>query len=285
MFLTEKHIKQFVIFYLSCFLINYTWFWLNGLLFTTIHPVFFLNYLDFTRNVLMLTNIQHFLIDHYSLRVCFDGLYLLLPITLTIAVINDYKGKTVMAFCCIAFTILYSIFFTSISYISIEGYISWILIPLVFSARTVSGFYYYLHTVRIIFILIIVSAAVAKIRSLAIFNVEQMSGILLYQHNTYLVSNRDDWFTKCIYYLVQHKTISYLFFLLATLVEISFAVGLFTRKFDRFLIISFCVFLIFDFFLMRINYFTWLVFMGCFYFSVFQLPGKKYPNGQVQPGL
>ncbi len=274
MLLTEKHTKQFAFFYLLCFLINYSWFWFNGLLFSSINPVFFLNRLDFTLNVLMLSNIQRFLVYNRSLRICFDVLYLALPILLTIAAIKDFRGKAVIAFCSIVFTIIYGIFFTSISYISIEGYISWILIPLILSAVTVKGFYYYLHAVRIIFILILVSAAIWKFRGMSIFNIEQMAGILLKQHTALLVSN-NDWFTKCVNFLVQHEVISYILFLLATVAELLFAVGLFTRKFDRILIILFCLFLVFDFFLMRINYFTWMVFMGCFYFSTFPLQARK----------
>ena len=275
MLLSEKHIKQFAWFYLLCFLINFSWFWLNGLLFSLVNPVFFLNRLDFTRNILMLGDIQHFIMDNLWLRICLDVIYLLLPITLTLAAILNCRAKAIIAFCTIAFTIFYAIFFSAFTYISIEGYISWILIPLILSASTTNGSYYYLHAVRILFILIFVSAAVAKIRSGAIFNTGQMAGILLKQHNIYLVSDPDDRFTKSIYYLVQHKAIAHIFFLSGTIAEMLFAIGLFTRKFDRYLILVFCIFLAADLFLMRINYFTWMVFMGCFYFSAFSLTDKR----------
>lgn len=275
MLINEKHTKQFATFYLLCFVIHFGWLWFNNLLFSLVNPVFFLNKLDFTRNLLMLGNVQHYLISNYFLRVCFDLLYGALPILLTIAVIRNWRGKPVIAICTAAFTLIYGIFFSAVTYISIEGYISWILIPLIFSAATVKGFYYFLHAIRIIFILIFVSAAVAKISTLAVFNTQQMAGILLSQHKVYLVSNANDWFTKFIYFLVRHKETAFLFFILGTLAELSFAVGIFTRRFDRFLILVFCLFLMFDFFLMRINYFTWMVFMGCFYFSTFPLQDRK----------
>lgn len=275
MLLSEKHIKQFAFFCLLCFLINYSWFWFNGLLFSSVNPVFFLNRLDFTRNIFMLGNLQHFIINYQWLRVCLDVTYLALPIVLTIAVIINFKGKAIIAFCTIAFTMVYAIFFSAFTYISIEGYISWILVPLILSARTTKGFYYYLHAIRILFILFFVSAAIAKIRSGVIFNTEQMAAILLKQHNIYLVSNPADWFTKSINFIVEHKAIGCIIFVCGTIAELLFATGFFTRRFDSYLIWVFCIFLAGDLFLMRINYFTWMVFMGCFYFSSFSLQDER----------
>lgn len=275
MLLSEKHIKQFACFYLLCFLINYGWFWFNGLLFSSVNPVFFLNRLDLTRNIFMLGNLQHFIINYQWLRICLDVTYLVLPVILTVTVLVNFKGNAIIAFCTIAFTLVYAIFFSAFTYISIEGYISWILVPLILSARTTKGFYYYLHAIRILFILFFVSAAIAKIRSGVIFNTEQMAAILLKQHNIYLVSNPDDWFTKSINFIVEHRAIGYIFFVCGTIAELLFATCFFTRRFDGYLIWVFCIFLAGDLFLMRINYFTWMVFMGCFYYSSFSLQEER----------
>ncbi len=275
MLLSEKHIKQFACFYLLCFLINYGWFWFNGLLFSSVNPVFFLNRLDLTRNIFMLGNLQHFIINYQWLRICLDVTYLVLPVILTVTVLVNFKGNAIIAFCTIAFTLVYAIFFSAFTYISIEGYISWILVPLILSARTTKGFYYYLHAIRILFVLFFVSAAIAKIRSGVIFNTEQMAAILLKQHNIYLVSNSDDWFTKSINFIVEHKAIGYIFFVCGTLAELLFATCFFTRRFDGYLIWVFCIFLAGDLFLMRINYFTWMVFMACFYYSSFSLQEER----------
>ena len=271
MLLTNKQTNQFTLFYLLCFLINGSWFWYNNLLLSSIEPIYFINKLDFTRNILMLSNVQHYLINGRWLRITFDLLYYLLPILLTIVFIKKIRGRSIVAYITCTFTIIYSLFFSSFTYISMEGYLGWILFPLIFSALTVISFYYYMHAIRIIFILIFVSAAILKIKSGAVFNIEQMSGILLMQHNNYLVSNPNNWFSKFVYFLVQHKAIAQSLFLLGTIAEMSFILGLFTFKFDRLLIIIFCLFLVFDYFLMQINYFTWMVFMSCFYFSTYKI--------------
>ena len=275
MLLTDKHTKQFALFYLLCFLINFCWFSYNNLLLSAINPVYFNNKLDFTRNILMLSNLQHYLINERWLRIFLDCLYYLLPVLLTILFIKKWWGRSLLAYFTCFFTIVYSLFFSSFTYISMEGYIGWILFPLILSALTLQNFYYYLQSVRILFILIFVSAATLKIKSGGIFNPDQMAGILLTQHNNYLVSNPKDWYAEFIYFLVQHKAIAQSLFILGTITELSFAIGLFTLKFDRLLIVLFCLFLAFDYFLMQINYFTWMVFMGCFYFSNCKLSNER----------
>ena len=275
MLLTDKQTNQFAFLYVLCFLINGSWFWYNNLLISSIDPIYFINKLDFTRNILMLSNVQHYLINSRWLRIVFDLLYYLLPVLLTIVFIKKVRGRSAIAYITCTFTIVYSLFFSSFTYISMEGYLGWILFPLIFSSYRISSFYYYMHATRIIFILIFVSAAILKIKNGAIFNIDQMGGILLTQHNNYLVSNPNNWFSKFIYFLVQHKAIAQSLFILGTIAELSFILGLFTFKFDRLLIIIFCLFLVFDYFLMQINYFTWMVFMGCFYFSTYKLEEKN----------
>lgn len=219
----------------------------------------------------MLSDVQHLLLTSNLLRWVFDVVYLSFPILLVLFTVKGYKGKTLLAISAFSISIIYGIFFSGVSYISPEGYMGWILIPLIFMGSSIQRFYYNLHSVRLIFILMFFSAALWKIRAGGIFNMEEMAGILLHQHSAYLVSNKQDWFTRLIYYLVQHKFLAYALYLFATIGEGLFLIGFFTRKFDKYLIIIFCMFILFNFFIMRINYFGWVVFMGCFYFSRFSL--------------
>ncbi len=61
---------------------------------------------------------------------------------------------------------------------------------------------------------------------------------------------------------------SYAIYLTAFLFEFAFVIGFFTRKLDRFFIVIFCLFIMFDYLLMGINYFSWLPFLGTLYFSL-----------------
>lgn len=269
MLLTLKHTRQFAAFYCCCFLLNFSWYMYNRLTFAALQPVFFINRLDFTKNILMLTDLQHSLLGSSITCWCFDSLYVGLPILLTIAVYKNMPGKILIAICTAVFTLLYAVFFSSVCYISPEMFIGFILIPLLFATNSIKGFYYLLHCLRYLFILLFVSAAIWKITKAGIFNAEEMAGILLLQHNSYLTSNGTDSFTRFVYWLVQHPLIAYSLYFLGAFSELLFGIGLFTKKYDTILIAALCLFILFDFFLMRINYFSWFVFLGCFYFSRF----------------
>jgi hypothetical protein len=268
---TEKHIKQFAVFYLACFVIIYSWFIYHGLLFSLIEPVFFLNRLDVTHNIFMLTNLQHYLLNSEWLRIGFDTIYLLLPLLLLYTCLKEKKIQTVVAVVMVAFNILYNSFFSTISVVSIENFGAWMFVPLVFLARTPKSFYYTMHICRLLFIIIFLSAGLWKIRAGGVFNIEEMSAILFRQHGSYLAVGNDGWYSSFITYLINHQGLSYALYLFATVSEIAFVVGFFTTRFDKYLIVLFCLFAISDYLVMGINYFTWLPFMGCFYFSKYHL--------------
>lgn len=272
---SDKHIRQYALFYLLCFLLNYAWFYVNGLTFSSLDPVFFTNRLDITRNVLMLTGIQHRLLSSETLRMTFDLGYLFSPLVLVFVIFKEGPGRTLVALAASAIALVYGVFFSSMSYISTEGYMSWILMPMVFASRRIKTSYLLLHCIRLIFILMMASTAWWKIRTGSLYNPDQMAGILLHQHSAYLVTGKQDWFTNLVYYLVQHRSLAFGIYLLAVLIEALFAIGLFTRKFDKQLLFLFCLFLVFDFFIMRINYSGWIVFTGCFYFSRFSMPDNE----------
>lgn len=271
MLLTNKHKKQFAWFYLLCFIVNYGWYFLNNLLLCQVNPVFFINKLDVTRNIVMLTSLQHLLIDSYWLRLVFDMLFLLLPLLLWFLVIKERKGFKTVAVVTSLICLVYGIYVSAFTHLSLELFVAWMLIPLVFYAASAKGFYHLLHCIRIIFILIFFTAGLWKIRAGGIFNMEQMSGILVEQHSEYLVSNSTNWFSQFVYFLVGHPAISYSLYLVGLIAELIFILGLFTRRFDTVLLVAFLFFLIADLFLMQINYFNWLVFAGLLYFSKYKL--------------
>lgn len=267
MLLTEKHIKQFAVFYLCCFLLTYIWFAYHGLLFSGVSPVFFLNKLDITHNIFMLSNLQHFLLQNGWLRIIFDACYLLLPIILTYACIENKNWRSSIAVVTGLFAIIYCSFLSTMSFVSAENYLAWMLVPFIFYGRSVKNFYFSIQIIRLLFTLFFFSAALWKLRTAAVFNIEEMSAILFRQHASYLAIGNNDWYSQLIRYLINNEVLSYCFYLFAVIAEFVFIAAFFTRKFDRYLIVSFLLFAIFDYLLMNINYFSWLPFMGCFYLS------------------
>ncbi len=269
--LTNKHKIQFAWLYGVCFVLSFSWYFYHHLLLCQVNPVFFVNRLDITRNILFLTNLQNLLLQKFWLRQLFDVLYIVFPLLLCFSVIAEKKGTKLLAVFASIFSMVYGIFLASFTYISLDMFVAWFFIPLVFYPSSEKGFYYVLHCLRFIFILLFLSAGLWKIRGGGIFNADQMSGILVMQHKQYLAANAGDWFTRFAIFLIEHKTISYGLYFLGTLAELIFVIGFFTRKYDRVLMLFFILFFVTDYFLMRINYSSWAVFAGLLYFSKYNL--------------
>ncbi len=267
MFLSLKHRKQFAIFYFVCFVIYYGWYYFHGLLLHQLAPVFFHNRPDLTVNIIMLTDVQHAVMNSHPLQMLLDCSFILLPLSLCISCVAGYRVQYFLAVLTAVFNLLYAILLSLMSPLSIEGFTGWMLLPLIFTFKKEVSFYYALQTMRYFFLLIFFSAALWKIRAGGLFNTEQMSAILLKQHAAYLVTAPGNWFSKFINYLVIHKQLSYIIYLAAGLGELVFVIGFFTRKYDKLLIIIFIAFVSLDYFLMRINYFSWTAFLGCLWFS------------------
>ncbi len=208
MLLSEHNIKQFAGFYLICFLLWYAWFAYNGLLFSKIEPVFFLNKLDISHNFFMLTNLQHALLENKFLRFFFDLVYLILPVLLVYSCFKNKKIQPVLAITTAFYNVLYNGFFSIISYISIEVASAWMIVPMIFYARSTAGFFFLLQIVRLLFIIMFFSSALWKIRSEGVFNLDEMSAILFKQHASLLAVNMT-WYGEFIIFLIMHQALSY----------------------------------------------------------------------------
>jgi hypothetical protein len=242
------------------------------LLLHQLSPIFFINRLDFSLNLLFLTGIQNTVIGNYWLQFLLDAIYLLSTLVLVFTTLLNNRFQYTAALLSVVINFIYALLISSLTALSIEGFVCWILLPVIFVFKSETAFYYGLHIMRYIFLLIFFSAGLWKIRAGGIFNVEQMSAILLLQHSSYITADPGNWFSKFIIYLVNNTWLSYAIYLMATLAEIAFIVGFFTKKADKFLILIFVLFAVFDLFLMRINYFSWLSFLFCLWYAKYSLP-------------
>ena len=272
MFLNNIHRKQFAVFYFIIFLISFCWLFFSNSLLHQLNAVFFINRLDISVNFLLLTNLPKTVINSLMLQNVFDIMYILLAFLLCITVYVNSKFQYWLAITSVVFNLIYAILLSILSPYSIEGFVGWLLLPLLFAFKSDKAFYYLLNLMRYFFILVFFSAALWKIRTGAIFNMEEMSGILARQHIAYITASPEDWFSKLVTYLVTNWRLSYFLYLGATLIEFIFCIGFFTKRYDNLLIIIFIVFLLFDFLLMKINYFSWVTFLGCFWYGRFAEP-------------
>ena len=270
--LSHKHTVQFAVFYAICFYATGAWYISHGLTLSAIRPAFFLNKADITGQLFMWTGIQHRLIESYLYRMIFEIIFYLLPALLAFCYIKRYRVITFLAVFTMLYSLLYCYMFSCMSFISIEPLISWFFIPFLFTGRNIRGFYFRLHALRILFILFFASSAFWKIRSGGLFNPDQMSGILVSQYAAEMAAGEKGFFMGIIHFLINHPFISNLLYWLVAAGEMFFLAGLFSKKFDSILLIILVTFLVFDYYLMEINYFSWLPFAACFYFSRYALP-------------
>ena len=203
----------------------------------------------------MQTGVHEWLLNNKPGWILFDTLFYSMPLTYFLC--NKYlsKASVVAAFCMLLVNWFYVQCYTLYPSNSIEGHIAWLLFPLVFLSNNGKTFSLLFDGLRYFFIFFIVSAGVWKLAQGGVFSVSQMSGVLLYQHNQLLTSSPGYWQSGLILWLIQRPQVAYLLYLSATLLELSFVVGFFTKKYDVQLFFLFILFLVMDYLIMRIPYF------------------------------
>ncbi len=255
--------------------------WLNGMFMYQMEPHFFNTRFDGTTWLLMQTGIHTWLLDNKTGWLLFDLAFYSIPLLWYSVWKKNEKTATWAALAWLVVNYIYIQCYTLFPTVSIEASIAWLLMPILFATSKTESFYYVMHGLRYFFLFFFASAAVWKIRQGGVFNADQMSGILLYQHKEFLVSAPHSLYTRFIYWLVKHTTISYLLYLAGFLLELSFIIGFLTRRYDRWLIAGFIAFLIMDLFLMRIPYFETLPLMLPLYFSKYVLEEETIPAKKI----
>jgi hypothetical protein len=178
---------------------------------------------------------------------------------------NIYRtGALIVAFLMLIINWTYVQCYTLYPTNSIEAHTAWLLFPIAFLAGNPKTFRLLLDGLRYFFLFCFVSAGLWKVFNSGLFNTEQMSGILLYQHAELLSNSPGYWQSQFIQWLIEHKGVGYALYLVATILELAFIVGFFTKRYDRWLMAGFIAFLVFDLLVMRIPYFEWLPFMLAF---------------------
>jgi hypothetical protein len=229
--------------------------WLNGLWLYQAQPYFIYLRKDLTTWLFMQTRLQQWLLNNKQGWFLFDILFYSMP--LIYFLIYKFKKRfastvgiimLIVNFCYIQCYALYPIN-------SIEAQIAWMLFPILFITKKEKTFALLFDGLRYFFLFFFASAAAWKIGQGGIFNIDQMSAVLLFQHNQLLTNSPGYWQTNILYYLIQHPVLSYCIYLSAAILEASFIIGFFTKKVDRLLVWIFIVFLIADYFIMRIPYF------------------------------
>jgi cbb3-type cytochrome oxidase subunit 3 len=246
--------------------------WWNGMLLSQMQPEFFTNKLDVSTWLLMRTGLHKAFLFNKPMCIIFDSLLLVLPIIYLALYKLQSRWQYAFAWLLLIFTFVYYQCYTLYPTTSIEGYIGYMLMPLLFTCISLKRFYFTLHFLRYVFLFFFLSAGLWKLRNGGFFNGEQMSAVLLMQHKEYLVSSPDAWLTNFYNWLIAHKMMGWCLFAASTFFELSFAVGFFTKNLDRWLIGLFVIFLLMDVLVMRIYYFDMAVMLLTLGYSKWKAP-------------
>lgn len=252
--LTQKHRDQFVVWFCILFYVLMLYKFMNGLFLFQLSPIIYTTRFDIVTWVLMQTGIHTWLLNNKTGWLLFDVIFYLTPALYLVVYQLNKSAATVFAACMLVINFVYIQCYTLYPANSIESFTAWLLFPVLMMTSCLGSFYFVMHGLRYFILFVLVSAGIWKFVQSGIFNPEEMSGILLYQHKDYLATSPENIYSKSIYWLINHPSISYLLYLCATVLELSFLIGFFTKRFDKYLILLFILFLFMDLLVMRIPY-------------------------------
>jgi len=255
--------------------------YINGMFLFQLQPSFFYTREDMFTWVFMQTGLHKWLLNNNAGCMLFDALFYTAPALYFLHYRNNQRTAFITAACMLVINWVYVQCYTLYPSNSIEGHTAWLLFPLIFMAQKQEMFKILLDGLRYFFLFFFVSAALWKLRQGGIFQPLQMSGVLLYQHTQLLTNSPEYWQSRVILWLVQNPWLAYTLYLLATLLELFFIVGFFTKKFDKLLVALFLLFLVMDYFIMRIPYFEVLPLLLTLYPGAGNNPVKD--GGVLQP--
>jgi hypothetical protein len=264
---TEDVRRQLIRSYLLIFYALAFWKWVDGGWLYQYEPFAFQTRIDGLTWLFMQTRLHQYFIEHPGGYLFLDLLFYAMPGLYYLVYVKSRRLIPIAGFLMLLVNWLYVQLYTLYPTNSIEGHIAWLLMPLLFMMGNLNSFWLVMRGLRYYFMFFFASAGIWKIYSGGVFFKDQMSNLLMYQHKNLLVSSPDHWSSRFLYTLIRNPSLSYLLYLFATLTELSFLVGFFTRKFDRVLILIFLVFLFFDQFIMKIGYFEVLPLLLPVYYS------------------
>jgi hypothetical protein len=280
--LTEKHRLRFTIAWVALFYLLAAYKWWQGMWLYQFDPFFFKIRFDGISWLLMQTGFHQWMMHKPLAQIIFDIAFYGMP--LVYLIVYGFKKQraaqqVAVAWCIInwIYVLLYTLYPTN----SIEAHTPWLLFPILFAAVNLRSFYFLLRGLRYFFVFFFFSAGVWKLVNGGAFEPAQMSGILLAQHATFLVSDPMHWQSRFIYMLIEMPIAGFLLYWAATLIELFFVVGFFSRRFDKLLIVLFVLFLMFDYLVMRIPYFEVSPYLLTLLYSPYGLPEEDDKEGAL----
>ncbi len=229
-----------------CLLIFFIRFLSNALLSQLAGPTFFFEQPEWVYGLLYESGIGQFIIKSYIITGVFDGMLFFLPLVFLLTL------NRIFAFSFTVLALLYFMLFNIIAGHHYHSLVGLVVISIPFWSNREERFNFLWQGARYYLLYIFASAALWKIARGSAFSPHQLSNILMAQHVDFLYQHPDALRAKIAAYLITHPAISFGLLLANVLVQLSFAIGFFTKKFDTILFYLALLFVVANYFVMGI---------------------------------
>jgi hypothetical protein len=240
--------------------------WFYNLTLSQINPIVFNANLDITEAAFFVADIARNLQASKNGFLILDVLFLLANLSMCYLAFKRNKLSNAAIIACLFYNLFYAVICNLFTHLSIQGWLCWFWMPICFLGKKEEDFYFSFSAIRFLFALFFFSAAIWKIRTGSLWNTEQMSAIFLQQHSA-LLTAENNWFKTLMLFFIKNKALAYCLFLAGFFCEFIFATAFFTKRLDKLLACFLFAFILLDFMLMKINYFSWLVYIPLFWYG------------------
>lgn len=260
----NKRIAKVAQYYFVCFIVFHVLRWVNGLTLTQLaKPYIYLPRLDPLLWIYQILGFSHQLTQ--NLNLIFD---LGIPLYAAYLLYRVRKNKPIH-WQSLVFGISFGIYLLAIfSYpsLSIRKYLGLAVIPLLFVFNKERAVWTW-EVLRYYVLFIFSSSALWKIIRGSFGHDGQMESILKGQHAVNLIHFPDAWVSQFGTYLLNHSAILDPLFTVATLFQLSFLIGFFTKKWDKYIALLLVLFVVADYFIMWIEYWEFFIFLPLLWWS------------------
>ena len=243
----------------------------NGFTLYQLKPAIFNTRYDVFTWIFMKTGIHQWLLNNPTGWLIFDCVFYGMPAIYWLLHQKNIKWASYSAIAMLIVNWIYIQCYTLYPANSMESFTPWLLFPFLLMTVNLKNFYWVFQGLRYFFLFFFASSGVWKVVQGSIFNLDQMSGVLLFQHKEYLM-DANNFYSRIVFWLIAHRQIAFSLFISATFLELFFFIGFFTKKYDRLLIAIFVLFLISDVLVMRIPYWEVTPFLITLWYSKYKKP-------------
>lgn len=247
--------QRVVVWYCIIFYLLLLFKWWNGMLLFQLQPAFFYVRPDISSWIFMQTGLHQWVFNNNTGAITADIIFYTLPLAYLIVFLFFNRYATAGALLMLVLNWAYVECYALYPVISIKIHLAWLFFPLLFLVRKPLTFSLLFEGLRYFLIFLFFSAGIWKIVRGGVWNVEQMSGVLLDQHAAQLANSPEYWQTRFYLWMIRHSLVSYLLYAATCVLQLCFAVGFFTKKYDRWLAVGSITFLVLNYFVMRICFF------------------------------